>query len=280
MELDDGRLLVNYHTHTWRCMHAQGNEEEYVRRAIGAGFSVLGFADHTPWPYASGFVSDMRMRWDQFPGYLDTVLALRKKYAGQIKIPVGLECEAFPAWLGWLKDLKAQCLDYVLLGNHYDATDEGDHAVFSDGGGFYFGRCTRPAHVRRYAQRTIAGMQTGIFDYVAHPDLFCHVYDAFDADCVAASRDICQAAVALGIPLEYNLLGIQYHARMQKLGKLGYPCPRFWEVAARYPVRAIIGFDAHAPEHLERSDLYDAGLAFLRSLNIEVLPCLDKPGLS
>ena len=109
-------------------------------------------------------------------------------------------------------------------------------------------------------------MQTGIFDYVAHPDLFCHVYDAFDADCAAASRDICQAAAALGIPLEYNLLGIQYHARMEELDKLGYPCSRFWEIAAQYPVRAVIGFDAHAPEHLDRLDLYRAGLSFLQSL--------------
>ena len=123
-------------------------------------------------------------------------------------------------------------------------------------------------------------MHTGIFDCVAHPDLFCHVYDAFDADCAAASRDICQAAAALGIPLEYNLLGIQYHARVTESDKLGYPCPRFWEIAAERGVRAIIGFDAHAPQHLSRRDLYDAGLAFLQGLGIEVLPRLDKPGLS
>ena len=158
MSNDSGRLLANYHTHTWRCMHARGTEEEYVRRAIDAGISVLGFSDHSPWPYTSGFVSGMRMRWDQFPGYLDTVLALREKYAGQIKILTGLECEAFPAWFGWLRDLKAQCLDYVLMGNHYDSTDEGDHNLFSDRGGFYFGRCTRPEHVRRYVRRTIAGI--------------------------------------------------------------------------------------------------------------------------
>ena len=280
MSNDSGRLLVNYHTHTWRCMHAQGAEEDYVRRAIDAGFSVLGFSDHTPWPYTSGFVSGMRMRWDQFPGYLNTVLTLREKYAGQIKILVGLECEAFPAWFGWLRDLKARYLDYVLMGNHYDATDEGDHELLSDRGGFYFGHCTRPEQVRRYVQRTIAGMETGIFDYVAHPDLFCHVYDRFDDDCAAASRDLCEAAAALNLPLEYNLLGVQYHARPQEHDKLGYPCPRFWEIAARYPVKAIIGFDAHAPEHLSRRDLYDAGLAFLRGLGIQVLPHLDKPGLS
>ena len=74
--------LVNYHTHTWRCMHAGGTEEEFVRRAIDRGFDALGFSDHTPWPYESDFVADMRMRLDQFQGYLDTVLALRRRVSG------------------------------------------------------------------------------------------------------------------------------------------------------------------------------------------------------
>ena len=48
------------------------------------------------------------------------------------------------------------------------------------------------------------------------------------------------------------------------------------EIAAQYPVKAIIGFDAHAPEHLERRDLYDKGLKFLQSLGIGVLA--ELPG--
>lgn len=271
--------LVNYHTHTWRCLHAYGTEEEYVRQAIDTGFSVLGFADHTPWPYRSDFVAGMRMRLDQFQDYLDTVRGLGEKYAGQILIPVGLECEAFPEYMGWLADLKAQSLDFLILGNHYDYTDEGNHNVMEDGGGFYFGRCTRPEHIARYVKRTIAGMETGLFDYVAHPDLFCHVYDKFDAECAVASRDLCDAAAQLNIPLEYNLLGVQYHARIEERDKLGYPCPKFWEIAAQKNVRAIIGFDAHRPEHLDRRDLYDRGRTFLGELGIETLEHLEKPGL-
>ena len=275
----DKRPLVNYHTHTWRCRHAEGAEAQDVEQALASGFALLGFSDHTPWPYKSDFVSGVRMRMDQLQDYLDTVNALRRTFAGRIDLPIGLECEAFPEFYGWLGELKARSLDYLILGNHYDLRDDADHFAFSDGGGFYFGHCTRPEHVRRYVQRTIAGMETGLFDYVAHPDLFCHVYDRFDDECVAASRDLCDAAVALGIPLEYNLLGIQYHARITESDKLGYPCPRFWEIAAERGVKAIIGFDAHQPEHLDRVDLFQNGLDFLRGLGIETIPHLEGPGL-
>ena len=39
--------LANYHTHTTRCQHARGTEEEYVLQAIDTGFEILGFADHS-----------------------------------------------------------------------------------------------------------------------------------------------------------------------------------------------------------------------------------------
>ena len=45
----------NYHTHTTRCMHAIGQDEEYVQAAIKAGIKKLGFSDHTPWHYDSSF---------------------------------------------------------------------------------------------------------------------------------------------------------------------------------------------------------------------------------
>ena len=33
----------NYHTHTYRCMHACGSDEDYVISAIKGGYQVLGF---------------------------------------------------------------------------------------------------------------------------------------------------------------------------------------------------------------------------------------------
>ena len=44
-------MKTNYHTHTTRCMHATGSDEDYVLSAIKGGYQELGFSDHTPWKY-------------------------------------------------------------------------------------------------------------------------------------------------------------------------------------------------------------------------------------
>jgi len=237
---------VNYHSHTVRCQHATGTEEEYVLQAIDLGLEVLGFSDHTPWPYTNGYVSDMRMPIHMLPGYLETIEDLKKKYAGRIRILTGLECEYFPAYMGWLSDLKAEHLDFIIMGNHFDTDDSQ--------GVRYYGSSKRPDQIRSYADAVIAGMETGLYSYIAHPDLFGRLYEKVDADYIAASRDICAAAKQLNIPLEYNLLGLNVYAQDRARGGQGYPCEAFWEIAADTGCLSIIGFDAHhgvLPSHIE-----------------------------
>ena len=118
-------MKANYHTHTARCGHAEGTDEEYVLAAIERGFDELGFSDHVPWPYKNGYVHPtVRMHISQMPEYLASVRALAEKYRGQIRILTGFECEYFPDYMGWLADMKAENgLDYLILGNHYDHDD-------------------------------------------------------------------------------------------------------------------------------------------------------------
>ena len=97
-------MLTNYHTHTTRCGHAEGTEEEYILTALRCGFKVLGFSDHTPWAYATpGFVSRIRMLPFQLDDYVLTLRRLRENYADKLHIRIGLEAEYFPAYLGWLR---------------------------------------------------------------------------------------------------------------------------------------------------------------------------------
>ena len=42
--------MYNYHTHTSRCGHAIGEDEEYVIEAINASYKGIGFSDHVMLP--------------------------------------------------------------------------------------------------------------------------------------------------------------------------------------------------------------------------------------
>ena len=64
-------MRTNYHTHTTRCLHATGSDEEFVLSAIKGGYQELGFSDHTPWKYHTDYVSDIRMTPEQLPGYVE-----------------------------------------------------------------------------------------------------------------------------------------------------------------------------------------------------------------
>ena len=261
-------LLTNYHTHTTRCHHAEGTEEEYIQTALRCGYQVLGFSDHTPWAYADpGFVSRIRMLPEELEGYVRTLAALREKYANQLHIHIGLEAEYFPAYLPWLKEEKERLgIEYLIFGCHYDTTDET---------GRYFGRPESGADLRRYAEQVVEGLETGLYACLAHPDICLNRWTAFDADAEASSREICEAAARLNIPLEYNLAGLTCQNRGD--GTLGYTTDAFWQIAAEYPIKAIVGCDAHTPAELDVVSLLREKQAFLAGLGIPVLGTL--PGL-
>ena len=42
---------TNYHTHTYRCGHANGNEEDMIQAAIDMGIEELGMCCHVPFPH-------------------------------------------------------------------------------------------------------------------------------------------------------------------------------------------------------------------------------------
>ena len=250
----------NYHTHTNRCHHAQGEDEAYVQAAIEAGYDVLGFADHSPWPYRSGFVSDMRMTVAGLPQYLASIRDLARRYQSQIEILAGLECEYFPDYIPWLRNMMDEApLDYIILGNHFDTSDET---------GKSFGWVVDPQGIRRYVIMTVKGMETGLYTYLAHPDLFLLRREVFTQECADASRELCRTARAMGMPLEYNLQGRVNHQIFPDT--LGYPCDAFWAIAAEEGCQAIIGVDAHQPASLIQAD-YDEVRQHLQSMGLAVV---------
>ncbi len=250
-------MKYNYHTHTERCHHARGKDEEFVLAAIEAGFDEIGFADHGPWPYEGSFVSHIRMTPDELKGYCDSVKALREKYKDKIRIKLGLESEYFAKYLSWLKEkIEEHGIDYLILGHHF-CTDEP--------GSIYNGNLSTHEELEMFKRDIIDALDEGIYSYVAHPDIFMRGYPVFDGKCEEISRAIIEKAVETDTPLEYNLLGLKHGIND---GKPGYPHPSFWKIAGEYRVKAVIGIDAHTPEAYFERELYKKAEAFLSTCGV------------
>lgn len=247
-------MIANLHTHTPRCNHAWGTEEEYVKCALDAGLQILGFSDHTPYIFPGSYYSHFRMRPELLEDYVNAVLAVREKYKDRIQIPLGLELEYYPQQLPKLLPLlKDQPMDYLILGQHCLGNEVNDH---------YSGRATADKqHLIRYCDQTIEAMQTGMFTYFAHPDLLNYVGD--DAFYREQYRRICREAKQCGIPLEINLLGM--------LELKHYPNNKFWEIAAEEGNAVVLGRDAHLPDQLLMTEYEERGLQIVNTYGLELL---------
>jgi len=246
----------NYHTHTLRCGHARGTDEELVLAAIAGGFDVLGFGDHGPWPFASGYVSTMRLPVENVGEYLGSVRQLKEKYAGQITLHAGFESEYFPRYHDHLLRLRDQGVQYFILGQHFHDSEEDTPYTCN--------LCHEDEGVLRYAEAAVKGIRTGLYSYIAHPDLFMAPRRGdFNCACMEATDMICQAAREEGIPLEYNL-----HGRYDTLRGFdrGYPSEAFWEYARKWNNTAIVGVDAHEPAELENDQLFQDSVDYLKGL--------------
>ena len=83
--------MYNYHTHTKRCNHAIGNDEEYIKAAIKAGYKGIGFTDHIMLPGINN--SRIRGNFEVKDEYISTFRMLQNKYRYKIDIYLGFECE-------------------------------------------------------------------------------------------------------------------------------------------------------------------------------------------
>ena len=247
-------MIANYHTHTPRCRHAEGTEAEYAQAAVDAGIEILGFSDHTPYWFPGGYYSHMRMFPDQLEEYCDAVHRVQKQYVDKLQIHLGLEVEYYPAYFKEvLSRARDRGVEYFLLGQHWVGSEIGEP---------YCGYATEDEPLlKRYCDQVINAMQTGLFTYLAHPDLIHFRGD--ERTYRKHMRLICAEAKRCGIPLEVNMLG--------KMLDRNYPNPVFWELAAEEGCDVILGCDAHAPEHLLREDNERQLLAMIRSYGLNLL---------
>lgn len=227
------------HLHTWRCKHAVGEAVDYVAAAVAGGCPVVGISDHAPQP--DGRWIDHRMAMDQLEGYQAAVRTARRAYP-TTTVLMGLECEYVPETLEFQRELLARRgFDYLILGQHFTPMDDGWSSSFE-------GLVDLPT-LRAYARACIRGMETGLYAFVAHPDIFGCCGTAWGPDQEACADELCAAAAALEVPLEINAYGLRKASIATPSGERPmYPWPPFWAVAARHRCQVVLSSDAHRPQ--------------------------------
>ena len=227
---NDWTMDYNYHAHTYLCGHATGTPEEYIQRAIEGGIKYMGFSDHIPHVKKDGTESTYRVPYDKAKEYVDDICALRDKYRDQIEIKVGFESEYYEDVFEDMLNA-AICFggEYLIFGAHFlVSSDTGYSLVPRDSVDF----------LNNYVSNVTKAIRSGVFTYVAHPDL---VYFTGDTEIYREEmRKICRASAECNIPLEINFLGI----RENKI----YPSDVFWQIAGEEKSPVTFGFDSHSVE--------------------------------
>lgn len=263
-------MIANYHTHTYRCGHASGDEREYIEKAIELGFCELGFSEHAPMPFPDGLPEHnlrrllaMRMKMHETEQYISSLLSLREEYKNDVKIHIGFEVEHFDCCFdSFLEFISDYPVDYLIQGQHF-----GD--PFADPIEYFGARTASDEALKNYADSVVKGLESGKISYLAHPDVinYCRSAEVYEREMTR----IINCANSNKVPLEINFYGIQEVRN--------YPTLLFWQIADSIGCEVIFGSDAHKPQNLKNPYAVKYAGKMLESFkNLKLIEKLDfKP---
>ena len=274
-------MLADYHLHTPLCHHASGTPAEYVAAARARGLAEIGFSDHSPMPGPEPF-DDWRMSRAELPRYFDMV-AEAAEMAAPFPVRLGLECDFIAGQEGWIEELAGLATwDYLIGSVHYLAPGwDVDNPK-------WIGRFTASGtaveeiwtlYWRAY-ERCIS---SGLFDFVAHPDLVKKFGHRPAGDLRRFYDPVIAAAATRGTAIEVSTAGLR-----KPVGEL-YPALEFIRLAHEAGLDIVINSDAHAPAEVGQD--FDLALAAVRETgytatarfrhrvrSVESLPAASNPG--
>ena len=246
-----------FHSHTFRCKHANGDIEDYVSRAIQYGFKTYGVSDHvflpgdpTPW---------MRGSFTCLDNYIETFNKVKTKYKDRIEMYLGFECEYGDIYLDYYRYLlKERGFNYLICGQHNGFNDDGSVYFLSDTDeGLY-----------RYRDNIINGIKTGLFLYIAHPDLFFAVAREVTPIYQQITKEIIDAAIEYDVPLEVNVHGLMRNKVRDGVEYIEYPAKYFWKEASKTNVKIVYGGDYHDPNEIGDEKIFNMFMEYVKECNI------------
>lgn len=247
--------LVDYHLHTARCGHAQGQLIDYVNKAKAVGFQEIGFADHLPLFHKID--QTLTMSWDEFPLYLAEVKKLQQEQE-QLKIKLGIEADYVPGYRKQLEEVLAgDEFDYVLGSVHFiDGWGFDDRRYFD-----FYEHYTKEELYEKYFTLLIEAAESGLFDIMAHPDLIKKYNIRLQEEPLFLYQKAAKAFATAGVAVEVSSAGLRKACREI------YPSLAFLTCCQKENVPVTLGSDAHHPEQVGQD--FDQLLLWLKAAGYE-----------
>lgn len=245
-------MLVDYHTHHYRCGHATGRMEEYIEAAIAAGLTEIGLSDHSP---IFHFGDDPHplpktaMHRDELDRYFEEMVALRDRYADRITVRLGIESDYILGWDDFYRELWSRYpLDYVIGSVHWLGRWNIFSQALPDGK-------SREEVIEEYLLATQAAARSGIFQIIGHLDCL-KTRGYMTSELTSLMKETIDVIADADVAIELNTSG------WRKSCADAYPGRALLEYAAQRGVPVTLGSDAHSPD-LVAAD-FDRAVAQLR----------------
>ena len=231
-------MLVDYHTHHYRCGHATGHMDDYVEAAIAAGLDEVGLSDHSPIYHFAGDPQPRpqgAMHQAELPAYVDEMQQVRERFAGRISVRLGVESDYVLGWDAHYRRLWQQYpLDYVIGSVHWlDHWSIFDPRLPPDRGA---------AQVyEEYLHTTQAAARSGVYDIIGHLDCLKTAGHILDFAITPLLEETVRVLAESGVAIELNTSG------WRKPIKECYPRAELLARCCHYGVPVTLGSDAHTP---------------------------------
>lgn len=238
---------MDYHLHTKRCKHAEGEMIEFIEAAIERGIAWLGFADHAP--TQDCFDLAHRMTWNEFENYAAEVDLLRDRFP-EIRILLGVEADIYPGFEDSLSSLKQNFpIDYTIGSVHYVQNQllfHMNHNLSISNRDLF---C-----LKEYCNLLHMGIMSGLIDIIGHLDLIKYIFPENSMTVYSALSALLPIMAEREIAVEFNTSG--YRKKLQR----PFPDPLIVKHLAASKILMCLGSDAHR--------VHEVGLYFKESLQL------------
>ncbi len=229
--------MIDLHTHTSRCGHAEGDPAAYVAAAMRAGIDVLAFTDHLPLPAHLAGDGTYAMHPLELADYVEDVREAARRSRGT-RVLLGIEADWLPERVGaTAREIAAHPFDVVLGSVHFlDGWVFDDPALIDT----WEGRDVAEVWERYFAAVADAAA-SGLFDVIAHVDLIKKFGHRPVADPTPLFEALAAELALAGVAVEVSSAGLR-----KPCAEL-YPSAGLLAALNRAGVPVTTASDAHSP---------------------------------